>query len=305
MDTLRGIESFVKAVETGSIAAAARVLGISAAAASQNIARLESWLGVRLLTRTTRSLALTDSGTVYFEQVKHVIRDLELAHSAVTEYHGEPQGRLRIASSAAFGRHVLAPRLPAFQKRYPRLAIELITTDRSVDHITEQVDISIRIREQLEDGLVARRIACVPSIFCASPDYLTRAGVPQTPEDLQHHDCLVFRVAADGRLLRWFFLRDGVRFDTQVKVAMVSDDIDVLTRAAVAGGGVTRIADFIARPWLDSGALVELFAEPETAQAEVEPLDFYLCVRDRYELTPKVRHFIDYLVESLPEQWRT
>jgi len=189
MDTLRGIESFVKAVETGSIAAAARILGISAAAASQNIARLESALGVRLLTRTTRSLALTDSGAVYFEQVRHVITDLELAHSAVTEHHGEPQGRLRVSSSAAFGRHVLAKRIPAFQKKYPLLAVELFTTDGSVDLVTEQVDISIRIREQLDEGLVARKIATVPSIFCASPDYLERAGVPKEPEDLRHRSC--------------------------------------------------------------------------------------------------------------------
>lgn len=268
-------------------------------------------LGARLLTRTTRSLALTDSGAVYFEQVKHLVRDLELAHAAVTEHKGEPQGRLRIASSAAFGRHVLAPLMPAFQKRYPGLALELITTDRSVDHITEQVDVSIRIREQLEDSLVARRIARIPSLFVASPDYLARAGRPGSPEELQQHDCLVFRVPADGRLLRWFFYRDGVRFAAPVKVTMVSDDIDVLARAAMAGGGIARLAAFVAQPLVASGALVDLFpaVEPllprgQAERAEIEPLDFYCCVRDRYELTPKVRAFSDFLLQQLPPQWR-
>lgn len=306
MDTLRGIESFVKAVETGSIAAGARLLGISAAAASQNIARLESSLGVRLLTRTTRSLALTESGTLYFEQVRDVLRDLELARSTATQAHDAPQGRLRIASSAAFGRYVLAPLLPAFTARYPRIACELITTDRSVNHIQESVDISIRIPQQLEDGLVARHIASVPSIYCASPAYLHKAGTPATPEELREHDCLAFKVAVDGRLMPWRFVRDGIRFDAQIRVTLISDDIDVLARVAANGGGITRLAAFVAEPYLASGHLQQLFANPQhsSSQALTEPLDYYLCVRDRYELTPKVRAFVEHLQDGLRDDWR-
>lgn len=306
MDTLRGIESFVKAVETGSIAAGARLLGISAAAASQNIARLEASLGVRLLTRTTRSLALTDSGVVYFEQVRNVLRDLELARSAATLGHDDPSGRLRIASSAAFGRYVLAPLLPAFSARYPRLACELITTDRSVNHIQESVDVSVRIPAQLEDGLVARHIASVPSVYCASPAYLHRAGTPGSPDALREHDCLAFKVAVDGRLMPWRFVRDGVGFDAQLRVALVSDDIDVLARVAINGGGITRLAAFVAEPYLASGQLQELFADPQHAcgQALTEPLDYYLCVRDRYELTPKVRAFVEHLQQHLRDDWQ-
>lgn len=306
MDTLRGIETFVKAVETGSIAAAARVLGISAAASSQNIARLEGFLGVRLLTRTTRNLALTESGSLYFEQVRHIVRDLELARSAVTEHRNDPKGKLRIASSAAFARHVLAPRLPAFQTRFPRLAIELIATDRSVDHITESVDLSIRIREQLEDGLVAKRIASIPLLFCAAPSYLAKAGTPLIPEDLKLHDCLLFRVPADGRLLHWRFLRDGVSIETETPATMVSDDIDTLAQAAAAGGGVVRLAAFIAQRFIENGQLVELFGSDSHGGNRItaEPLDFFLCVQDRYELTPKVCLFRDYLLESLPPEWQ-
>lgn len=308
MDTLRGIESFVKAVESGSIAAGARLLGISAAAASQNIARLEASLGIRLLTRTTRSLALTESGELYFSQVRNVLRDLELARSNATLQHDQPQGRLRIASSAAFGRYVLAPMLPSFAARYPRIACELSTTDRSVNHIQESVDISIRIPQQLEDGLVARHIASVPSIYCASPAYLHKAGTPSTPEQLSQHDCLAFKVAVDGRLMPWRFVRDGVgvRFDAPFRVALVSDDIDVLARAAVNGGGITRLAAFVAEPLLASGQLLPLFepSEETGSQALIEPLDFYLCVRDRHELTPKVRAFIEHVVQNLREDWQ-
>jgi DNA-binding transcriptional LysR family regulator len=310
MDNLRGIESFVKAVETGSIAAAARLLGISAAAASQNIARLENQLGTRLLTRTTRSLRLTDSGEVYYNRVHSLILELEQANNAVTALSNEPQGRLCIASTAAFGRHVLAALAPSFNRRYPRISLEIITTDRSVNHIQEAVDISIRIKQQLEEGMVARRIATIPFIFCASPAYLDRAGRPETLEELSHHDCLMFRIPANGRILPWGFVRDGVRFDANVRMAMVGDDIDVLARLAASGGGIARLGAFVARSYIERGELEEIFVNDSVnvinnkARVIAEPLDVYISLRDRHELTPKVRAFIDFLVESLPEEWR-
>jgi len=306
MDTLRGIDSFVKAIELGSIAAAAKRMGISAAAASQNIARLETYLGARLLTRTTRSMALTESGELYYEKVRTLVSDLAEANAAIMNLHKEPQGRLCIASTAAFGRNVLAALIPAFTLRYPRIAIELMTTDRIVDHIQEGVDISIRIKPQLEEGIVARRIATVPTLFCAAPSYLQRAGRPTMPEELRHHDCLVFRVPVDGRFLRWGFIRDGLRFEADVRATMISDDIDAIARLAVAGGGITRLAAFVANPFIASGQLETLFLPDENTQvsAEIEPLDIYLCVRDRHQLTPKMRVFMDYLVDALPKEWQ-
>lgn len=310
MDNLRGIESFIKAVETGSIAAAARLLGISAAAASQNIARLESQLGTRLLTRTTRSLRLTDSGQLYYDRVHSLISELERANDAVLALSGEPQGRLCIASTAAFGRHILAALAPQFSQRFPRISLEIITTDRSVNHIQEAVDLSIRIKQQLEEGMVARRIAAIPFVFCASPGYLDRAGRPNTPEELINHDCLMFRVPANGRILPWGFIRDDIRFDAEVRTAMVSDDIDVLARLAASGGGIARLGAFVARSYVERGDLEEIFFTGENdsfdqnTHAIAEPLDVYISVRDRYELTPKVRLFIDFLVDSLPEEWR-
>lgn len=306
MDTLRGIECFVRAVEAGSIAAAARRLGISAAATSQNIARLESYLGVRLLTRTTRSLAMTDAGKVYYHKVALLIHELELARAALSDVQQELQGRLCIASTAAFSRHVLAPLIPAFNRLHPKLAIEMTSTDRRVDHVQESVDLSIRIKQQLDEGMVARKIARVPTIFCASPAYIARAGKPLTPADLRQHDCLVFRLAVDGRFLRWGFIENGLRFEADVRVAIISDDIDVLARLAAAGGGVTRLAAFVAKDYIQRGELIELFCTQDCAgfQTEIEPLDIYACVRDRHQLTPKVRAFMDYLTAALPAEWR-
>jgi DNA-binding transcriptional LysR family regulator len=303
MENLRGIESFVRAVELGSIAAAARVLGVSAAATSQNIARLEKQLATRLLTRTTRKLALTDAGEIYYQRVKGVMQELELAEQAITAHKDEVGGKLKIACSAAFARHVLAPMLADFQRIYPQISLELIATDRRTDHISEGVDVSIRIRQQLDEGMVARKLATVPLLFCASPEYLARAGYPITPQALLHHDCLMFRVPVDGRLFRWVFIRDQQRYEPEVKVAMISDDIDTLARMAVSGGGIARLAAFVAAPYLEKGDLIALFEQGPKVEVEAEPLEFYFCITDRYARTPKVNAFYDYLLAKLPAKW--
>jgi len=304
MNILQSIRSFVRTADAGSLAAAARSLGISPAAVGQNIARLEAHLGVRLFNRTTRSLALTERGARYLEEVRHIERDLQRAQAAVTDPDAVPQGRLRIASTSAFGRHVLAPMLPALQARYPGLAIELLLADRSVDHAREDVDVSFRIEPQLVDGLVARSIAQVPFVVCAAPSYLAQAGAPDTPEALREHRCLVFRYPVDGRLLPWGFVRDGIRFEAEMRPALVSDDIDAIAAMAAAGGGIARLAAFVAEPWLARGALQVLFASGDGARTSPEPMRVFLCVSDRRDLTPKVRALMQMVVEGLPVAWR-
>lgn len=306
MNILHAIRSFIRTADAGSLAGAARTLGISAAAVGQNIARLEAHLGVRLFNRTTRQLALTERGALYLAQVRHIERDLQRAQTAVTDPDATPAGRLRIASSAAFGRHVLAPLLPGLQQRYPRLEIELLLADRSVDHAHEDVDVSIRIEPQLEEGLVARPIAQVPFVFCAAPSYLADAGTPRTPEQLREHRCLLFRYPLDGRYLRWGFVREGLRFDAEVQPSLVSDDIDALAAMAARGGGITRLAAFVAAPYLARGELQALFEDnaADEAQAAPEPMRVFLCVSDRRDLTPKVRSLLQHLLAALPAAWR-
>lgn len=306
MNLLGLIKSFIKVVEAGSIAGGARSLGLSAAAVSQNIARLEAHLQVRLLSRTTRSMVLTPSGSLYYDKVRLIERDLEDAQLAVTATDSEPRGRLCIATSSAFGRHVLARLIPQFSALYPHLSIEMLTSDAKVDHARQGVDVSLRITPQLEDGLLARHIAQVPFICCASPGYLAREGWPQSPEELKQRRCLVFRYPVDGRFLRWGFVRDGLRFEAEFGDVLISDDIDVLAQMAVHDGGITRLAEFVARPWLQRGELVPLFEEEGggRAYAQTEPMDIYLCVTDRFAMTPKVRAFMAFLKESLGDEWK-
>ncbi|WP_312176115.1 LysR family transcriptional regulator [Pseudescherichia sp.] len=300
MDMLGLISNFIRVVENGSIAAAARMKGMSPAAVSQSLSRLETHLGVRLLSRTTRSMTLTESGKRYFEKVRHIPRDIELAsHSAALE--AKPQGPLCIATTAAFGRYVIAPLMPAFNDAFPDIDIELMSTDRNVDHRLEGVDVSIRIEAQLNDQLIARKIASLPFVFCAAPAYLDRAGTPLSPEELSHHACLVFRYPTDGRFLPWKFIVKGQSISAKLNPRFISDDIDIITNIAVNGGGIARLASFVAQPLIASGQLIPLFESllNEGNDFISSPMNIYACVNERSALNSKVTVFITFLETAL------
>lgn len=304
MDLLAAISSFTKVVETGSIVGAAKQLGVSAAAVSQTLNRLEAHLGTRLLQRTTRSMALTEHGALYYEKVRRINAELESAHRAISQPDAELQGRLCIASTAAFGRHVLAPLIAGFATRYPRLILELNTTDSKINHIQDGIDVSLRIKPQLEEGIVARRVISVPFIVCASPAYLERAGWPRSPDELEQHACLGFRYPLDGRFLRWGFIREGQHHYATLNVTAISDDIDALAHMAAHGAGIARLAEFIAAPYINTGQLVPLFEHSHAStESFTEPLDIYACVQHRAAMTPKVKAFLAYLTEHLEKRW--
>lgn len=296
MPSLRCIEAFVKAIEGGSIASGARQLGISAAAASQSIARLEEEVGARLLRRSTRSLALTDEGERYYARVRPLLAGLDEAHAEIGALRGQPQGRLKLACAVTFGRHVLAPWCHRFMERYPKLRIELLLVDRPVDFQLEGIDVSIRYQQMLEPGLIARHIATTPVFYCASAAYLAQYGTPTHPEELARHQCLGYRMTVDGKIMRWPFLRGSERVEVLIQPSLVSNDVDALARICSEGGGIARLGSFVAKPLIDAGELVQLFAAPSDADgsyAVSEPLDFFLCYKDRQHMPAKVRLFID------------
>ncbi len=299
MDVLGLIGTFIRVVENGSIAAAARAKGMSPAAVSQSLSRLEGHLGVRLLSRTTRSMTLTENGKRYFEKVRHIPDDVELASQAAAHVT-KPKGPLCIATTAAFGRYVLAPLMPAFKTSFPDIDIELISTDRNVSHHLEGVDVSIRIEAQLNDQLIARKIASLPFIFCAAPAYLDRAGTPQTPEDLSQHDCVVFRYPTDRRFLPWSFMVNGQLVNAKLNPSFISDDIDIIAKIAVNGGGIARLASFVAQPLIDAGQLRPVYwSGHRESNIESLPMDIFACVTERSALNSKVRAFIEFLEEAM------
>ncbi|MGE8448685.1 MAG: substrate binding domain-containing protein, partial [Comamonas sp.] len=227
----------------------------------------------------------------------------------VSLVHGAVQGRLRVACMAAFGRHVLAPLLPAFQARHPQLELELLVTDRDVDVLKEDVDVSIRYRDVLEPGMSVRPLAAMPRFLYASPAYLEKHGRPQVAEDLLQHACLLYRRERDGRFMRWPFVRDGRRVDPGLRVAAIGTDIDALVELAVAGGGIVWAGSFITQRHVQEGRLVPLVLQPARKGRKAAPgpllleevtLDFFACFRDRQFVPAKVRSFVDYLLEVLP-----
>lgn len=302
MNLLQLIRSFTRTAEAGSMAGGARALGISAAAVGQNIARLEAHLGVRLFNRTPRSLALSEAGARYLQQVRHIEADLLRAQAAAGGEDAEPAGPLRVACSRAFGRHVLAPLLPALVQRHPRLQVELCLSDRAVHHADEAIDASIRIDEQLQPGLVARPLAHVPFLFCAAPAWLARAGTPRTPDQLAASAGVLYRFPTDGRLLRWGLRGPHGRLDVTARPAMICDDIDAVAELTAAGAGITRLASFVAEPYLRDGRLQAVLHDDPDWQAE--PMRLSFCVSDRRDFTVRIRALFDHLRGALPAAWQ-
>jgi len=302
MNLLLLIRSFIRTADAGSMAAAARVLGISATAVGQNIARLEAHLGVRLFNRGARQLALSEAGRLYLSQVRCIETDLARAQASITHPDEVPAGPLRIACSRAFGRHVLAPLLPALQRKYPGLQLELQLSDRAVQHAQESVDVSIRIGEQMDDGLVARALAKVPFVFCAAPAYLAEHGSPRTPDELALHPALRYRFPTDGRPLRWTLRGPAGPINLMMQPGMVCDDIDALAELAAAGAGVTRLATFVAEPYLRDGRL-QLLLQDDNEWA-VDPMEVFFCVSDRRDFTPRVRALFQHLQDNMPAHWQ-
>ena len=189
-DSLYEMSVFSKVVAAGSLSAAARELGVSTAVVSRTLAALEARLGVRLINRTTRSLHLTDEGASYYEACSRILAEIEEADAAAAARRVEPQGMLRVALPASFGHKHIAPLIPPFAARYPKIQLALSLSDRTVNLIEEGFDLAIRIAELKDSSLAARKLAPNRRVVCASPDYLRDARRAATPEDLPHHNCL-------------------------------------------------------------------------------------------------------------------
>ena len=190
MDRLTAMRVFIEIVDRGSVSAAADTLGMSRAMASRYLEGLEDWLGVRLLHRTTRRLALSDAGERALTNCREMLALAEDVAAQTSQGSKELHGRLRLTSSPAFAQAQLASAVVDFQALHPLLEIELILVDRAVNLVEERIDLAVRLSNRIDPGLVARRLAICHSVLCASPAYLKRAGRPKSPDDLLAHRCI-------------------------------------------------------------------------------------------------------------------
>jgi DNA-binding transcriptional LysR family regulator len=292
MDIATQMTIFARAVQEGGFSAAARALDLSPSAVSKQISRLEDRLGVRLLNRTTRHISLTEEGQAFYERCARIIAEIEEAEEWVAARHGNVRGRLRIASTVGFAKYHVLPLLPEFLTRYADLRVSLEVTDRFVDLVEEGVDVAIRFTEQLSDpSLVARRLAVNRRVTCAAPSYLEAHGTPKTPDDLATHNCLTLYTVSTFN--DWEFKGPAGSRVVHVSGNFESNSADALYHAALAGLGIARLSTYLVGPDLKAGRLVHLL--PEFAHAEASILAVY---PHRRHLSPKVRAFIDFLVEK-------
>ena len=243
MEDLERMAIFAHVIEAKSFSAAARRLGLSKSLVSKHVTQLEKSLGARLLNRTTRNMSLTEAGALFYEHCARIMEELAEAKLVVSRLHSEPRGRLRISCSVAFGRLHIAPAVVEFLAAYPEVNIDMATTDRFVDLAEEGYDVVIRIMGEPAPNVVARKLAAVNRTMCATPEYFARHGVPQTPGDLEQHNCLTYTSLNPQGAWR---LR-GPDGDISVRSAgnlRVNDD-DALAEAVLRGLGIALLPTFI------------------------------------------------------------
>jgi DNA-binding transcriptional LysR family regulator len=293
MDVIYGMRVLVAVVDTGSFAAAADTLDTSTAAVSRQVAALEAHLGTRLLNRTTRRLSLTEPGADFVERSRAILIDLAEAESLAGLHSAEPVGLLRVTAPLSFGITHLSRLLPGFRRRYPKLKLDLDLSDRVVDLVNERVDVALRVAREPGATLVARRLASVGMVLCASPGYLKRHGTPRTPDELARHRTLSFSYLWAGDDWTFEDLQGHVT-TVRVNADVHATNGDVLRELAVAGEGIVLQPNFIVGTDVASGALVPLLTEWKTFE-----LSLYAVYLSRKNLSLKVRAFVDYLVESI------
>jgi DNA-binding transcriptional LysR family regulator len=291
---------FAHIAHHGSFTKAAAEMGVSRAALSQSLKTLEAQLNVRLIYRTTREMSLTEEGQRLFDQLRPALSAIEQAVRGIGEGGATPSGLLRVNTSRMAARTLVEPHLGEFFVRYPQLKLELVMDDGLSNIIADGCDAGIRMGESLASHVVAVPISpMLEMVVAASPAYLKRHGIPATPADLERHNCVSYRQTSSGAVFRWEFTTpgaDGHAFVVEPQGAFVTNDDDSMARAALQGAGLIQHVDIAVRQQLSDGSLVRVLHE------WCKPFPgFYLYVPAREQMPPKVRAFMDFLVEKRGE----
>jgi DNA-binding transcriptional LysR family regulator len=297
METLGNLESFVRAAETNSFSEAARRLGISSAAVSKNVARLEANLGTRLFHRSTRSLTLTEAGESFYQQVAQGLETIQAAVNQLGETRKVPAGRLRVSLSPSFAYDYALPLLKTFLERYPAVVPDWQLETRRVDLIGEGFDVAIGGGMELSPGVVARELAKLHLVAVAAPSWLEGRPLPTLPNDLQGVDGIVMRSTSTGRLLNWTLRDSGEgRVDINLKPVAIMNDPQALCSCALTGLGVALLPLDRAWPWLQRGELIRLLPD---WYVDLGVVSVYYS--SKKSLPAKTRVFVDFLLEHFQE----
>lgn len=295
MGKFKEISTFVEVVARGSLSAAARAEGIAPAMIGRRLDALEGRLGVKLLQRTTRRLALTDEGAAFLDDCQRILAEMEDAESAVAERSGHAKGHLLVSAPAGFGRQHVAPLLPSFLAEHRDLSINLNLSDRIVDVVGEGVDVAIRIASLSDSSLVGVKLAENARVVVASPAYLKRHGRPRTPGDLERHQCLA--ISSEGSQRGWTFRESGKTITLKVPGNLVCNDGEVLHDWALDGKGLAWRSMWEVGAQIAAGGLVTVlddYAAPGN--------DIHAVFAQRRHLPLRIRAFVDFLRRAYAER---
>ncbi len=293
MDRLNQMEAFVRVVDLGGFTDAARKMGLSKSAVSKHVASLEERLGARLLNRTTRRVSPTEIGLAYYDRAIRVLAEAEEADAMVSSMQDDPRGELRISAPFSFGIRALAPAVSDFLARYPEIAVHMVLDDRRVELVAEGFDLAIRIGDLPDSSLRARKLADANLHIVASAAYLAQHGEPRSVHDLADHNLLHYSNLSSGNY--WRLPGPGGQ-ERQVRAVgrLTVNNGDALRQAAVDGLGIAMLPDFIVADLIETGALTEILAEFRRP-----PMGIYAVYPDGRYPQPKLRAFIDHMVEAL------
>lgn len=303
MDQLQSMRVFSKVVETGSFIAASEAMGISRPMVSKHVARLEHNLGVSLLTRTTRTVSMTEAGRSFYGRCLDIFARIDEAVQEAGNLRVQPKGQLRINAPHSFGQKHLARSIASFMQDYPDIEVDLTLNDRVIDLVDEGFDLAIRIGHLSDSSLIARRLATCDFKVCAAPSYIEAHGMPEKPDDLSKHNCLFYSYLKEGT--RWQFHKDGQDYAVKTSGHFKANSGDAITEAAVQGLGILLEPTFITGPHLKAGALIPLLNGYDIA-----PRGIYAVYPENRLLPQKVRVFIDFLVKQYGQRpywddWKT
>lgn len=292
MDRLQAMTTFVAVVDSGGFASAARKLNLSPPVVTRAVAELEERLGLRLLTRTTRVVRVTDAGARFAEDCRRILADIEEAETVATGTHAAPRGTLTLTAPVLFGQLYVTPILVRYLQQYPEVDAQCLFLDRVVNVVEEGIDVAVRIGELPDSSLQAVRVGRVRRVLVAAPSYLKSQGVPQHPEDLARHAI----VSASGvtPVSEWRFNDAGKSLLQRMQPRMRTTTNDSAIAAAVAGLGITRLLSYQVASHVRGGALQVLLEDFESA-----PLPVHVVHHEGRRATQKVRAFIDLAVDTL------
>ncbi|MDP2816975.1 MAG: LysR family transcriptional regulator [Polaromonas sp.] len=297
MDRLQVMHMFVRVVETGSFSKAAREFSTTQPTVSKQIAATEERLNVRLLNRNTRGVSLTESGALYYEKCKIIVRETEEADNVVRLRQNQAQGMLRIGTSVAFGRRVIVPLALDFMKRHPQVQLDLSFEDRYTDLVSQGLDVAVRMGKLADSSLGARYLGVNPWVMVAAPRYLKKYGTPKKPRDLSGHAALIYSSVLGDDVWRLISAK-GEAVTVPVAGRLRSNNLSAVLAAARNGLGIAAMPRYVAADSLVSGQVLEVLADHSLPEQEIH------AVFPSPKLVPgKVQAFVAYLQGRFAERW--